>query len=168
MEKPRVLILGKLPPPIMGPAIATEIILNSELKDDYELFHFDTRINDSVQEMGKVKFSKIAQISRLYQTYRQTLREVKPHLVLVPIGQTSAGFFKDIPFIRLAAKSRIKVVVQLRGSAFKTWFDGLDSLFTASPTGATFNFRRERTEHFALFIWQISFRGRGCWNCCRL
>lgn len=127
MEKPRVLILGKLPPPIMGPAIATEIILNSRLKDAYELSHFDTRINDRVKDMGKVKFSKIAQISRLYKTYRHTLREVKPHLVLVPIGQTSAGFFKDIPFIRLAAKSRIKVVIQLRGSAFKAWFDSIDN-----------------------------------------
>ncbi|HKL02537.1 MAG TPA: glycosyltransferase family 4 protein, partial [Cryomorphaceae bacterium] len=36
-------------------------------------------------------------------------------------------FFKDIPFIRLAAKSRIKVLIQLRGSAFKIWFDSLDN-----------------------------------------
>lgn len=127
MDRPRVLILGKLPPPVMGPALATEIILNSDLKSEFELHHFDTRINESVADMGKLKPGKIRIIRNQYRAFSVMLKTVKPHLVLIPIGQTTAGFFKDIPFIRMAHKSGAKVVIQLRGSAWRTWFDKLDT-----------------------------------------
>ena len=128
MERPRVLILGKLPPPVMGPALATEIILSSSLRDAYDLHHFDTRINDSVADMGRLKLAKIQIIGRQYGAFKKMLANVKPHLVLIPIGQTTAGFFKDMPFIRIAAKSGAKVVIQLRGSAWRTWFNSSGAL----------------------------------------
>ena len=136
MEKPRILILGKLPPPLMGPAIATRIILDSDLQDDYDLRHFDTRINADVADMGSFKWQKIKTIRTLYSKFDESLKEIKPELVLVPIGQTTAGFLKDIPFIRMAAKSGAKVVIQLRGSEFRTWFDGLDRIRKNMVKGA--------------------------------
>ncbi|MEM9050758.1 MAG: glycosyltransferase family 4 protein [Bacteroidota bacterium] len=128
MEKPRILILGKLPPPLMGPAIATQIILDSDLNQDFELHHFDTRINSDVADMGRFKWSKIKIIRALYSSFEKTLAAKKPELVLVPIGQTTAGFMKDVPFIKSASKAGAKVIVQLRGSEFRTWFDGLDGI----------------------------------------
>jgi glycosyltransferase involved in cell wall biosynthesis len=128
MEKPSVLILGKLPPPLMGPAIATEIILQSDLRHQFDLHHFDTRINAEVADMGKFRWDKIRRIRALYARFSQTLNHVQPDLVLVPIAQTTAGFLKDLPFIRMASKSGAKVVAQLRGSEFRTWFDKLDPL----------------------------------------
>lgn len=127
MGKPRILILGKLPPPLMGPALATEIILNSSLKERFELHHFDTRLNASVAEMGKFSFSKMGLIRQKYRNFRRMLKEVKPDLVLIPIGQTSAGFFKDVPFMRMASSSGAKVVIQLRGSAWRDWYNDLDA-----------------------------------------
>lgn len=126
MDRPRILVLGKLPPPVMGPALATEIILNSDLKNEFELHHFDTRINESVADMGKLKPGKIKIIRNQYSAFKSMLKTVTPHLVLIPIGQTTAGFFKDVPFIRMAHKSGAKVVIQLRGSAWRRWFNKLD------------------------------------------
>jgi len=126
MEKPRVLILGKLPPPFIGPALATQIILSSDLQNNYELRHFDTALNKSVSDFGKVRIAKLADIQVKYKAYRKVLKEFQPELVIIPIGQTSAGFFKDVPFIRLAALSKAKILLHLRGSAFKLWYDGLD------------------------------------------
>ncbi|MCH2213922.1 MAG: glycosyltransferase family 4 protein [Flavobacteriales bacterium] len=128
MEKPRVLILGKLPPPLMGPAIATRVILDSDLNLDFELHHFDTRINTDVADMGRFKWSKIKTIRALYASFEKTMIAKKPELVLIPIGQTTAGFMKDVPFIKSASKAGAKVIVQLRGSEFRTWFDGLDGI----------------------------------------
>ncbi len=128
MERPAVLILGKLPPPYMGPAVATKIILESGLKQRFDLHHFDTRINTSVADMGRFKLSKLSTIRALYTAFRQKLQKVKPVLVLIPIGQTAAGFFKDLPFIRMAAASGAKVLVQLRGSEFRDMYEGLDPL----------------------------------------
>ncbi len=128
MERPRILILGKLPPPLMGPAIATKIILESSLNDAFELHHFDTRINESVADMGSFKMSKLTAVRRKYKAFKQKLKEVKPELVLIPISQTTTGFIKDLPFIRMAAKSGAKVLVQLRGSAFGEWYDNLSPI----------------------------------------
>lgn len=128
MERPRILILGKLPPPYMGPAVATKIILDSDLKHRFELIHFNTQINSDVSEIGALKFSKIGTIRALYKAFRQKVKERRPDVVLVPIGQTSAGFFKDLPFIRMAADAGAKVLVQLRGSEFRDWYNGLDPL----------------------------------------
>lgn len=123
MDKPRVLILGKLPPPLMGPALATQIILNSELNNHFRLIHFDTRINASVAHMGKFKLAKIRTIINQYRLFKKALKTHKPHLVLIPISQTTAGFFKDAPFITWSHRAGAKVVVQLRGSAFRSWYD---------------------------------------------
>jgi glycosyltransferase involved in cell wall biosynthesis len=139
MERPRVLIMGKLPPPLMGPAIATEIILKSDLNKDFELVHFDTRINETVAEMGKWKWSKVKAVQNKYKAFKRLLEEAKPALVLVPIGQTTMGFFKDLPFIRMAAKSGAKVLIQLRGSAFKTWVDNSNPLVKSRVKGGLKN-----------------------------
>ena len=128
MERPRVLILGKLPPPYIGPAVATKIIMESHLNDQFKLFHFDTRINENVSDMGTFKFSKFSTIRDLYRAFRQKITHTKPALVLIPIGQTAAGFFKDISFIRMASASGARVVLQLRGSEFRGWYDGLDAI----------------------------------------
>lgn len=128
MSKPSALIMGKLPPPYMGPAVATKIILESSLKERFDLHHFDTRINASVADMGRFKFSKLSTIRALYSAFRQKLQQARPSLVLIPIGQTAAGFFKDLPFIRMAAASGARVLVQLRGSEFRDMYEGLDPL----------------------------------------
>ena len=119
-QKATILILCKLPPPIIGPAIATNIILNSSLKEGFDLIHFDTRINADVATMGKWSLSKLFKIFELYREYKAVIKKEHPDLILVPISQTTMGFVKDAPFIRIGAK-HAKVVVQLRGSNFKNW-----------------------------------------------
>lgn len=129
MEKPVILILGKLPPPYMGPAVATKIILEAEvLSERFDLHHFDTRINASVAEMGKFRLSKLAVLGRMYSAFRRKMIRLKPALVLIPIAQTSGGFIKDIPFIRIAEAKGAKVLVQLRGSEFRDMYFSLGPL----------------------------------------
>lgn len=116
------MLLGKLPPPYIGPAVATKIILESELAERFNLHHFDTRINASVSEMGKFRLSKLAVLGRMYSAFRQKMRRVKPDVVIVPIAQTPGGFLKDVPFIRIASAAGAKVIVQLRGSEFREMY----------------------------------------------
>lgn len=120
-NKPTIIILGKLPPPFMGPAIATQIILNSALKNEFNLVHFDTQINNEVAAMGKWSFSKVVKSIKLYWSYAKAITQHQPDLILVPISQTTMGFLKDTPFILLGKWKQKKVLIQLRGSNFKNW-----------------------------------------------
>ena len=124
MSRKKVLLLGKLPPPFMGPSIATSILLNSALKDRYELLHLDTRINKSVATMGKWSPTKAFRSLGLYWRYIRVLIKEKPDLVLIPISQTTMGFMKDAVFLKWGWLLRRRMVVQLRGSDLKNWLAG--------------------------------------------
>lgn len=123
-KKNKILILGKLPPPYMGPAIATDILLNSELGNLYELSHLDTRINKSVSSMGKWGIKKVFKSMGVYSGLLKKLRKEKPDLVLIPVSQTTMGFFKDAIFILIASFFKTKILIQLRGSNFLNWYEG--------------------------------------------
>jgi glycosyltransferase involved in cell wall biosynthesis len=119
-KKTTILILGKLPPPLIGPAIATDIILNSNLKEQFNLVHFDTRINAEVATMGKFSLGKSFKMLSLYREFKKVIKATQPQIILIPISQTTMGFYKDARFINIGAKYA-KVIVQLRGSNFKNW-----------------------------------------------
>ena len=123
MGKPKVIIVGKLPPPYIGPAVATNILLNSKLNEKYELFHLNTTVNKTVKEFGKGKLKKVGKNLKIYIRLFLFLRKNKPELILIPISQTTLGFLKDSIFILLSAFFPIKILLQLRGSNFKNWMN---------------------------------------------
>ena len=115
------MILGKLPPPWMGPAIATRIILDSALKDRFQLIHLDTTINREIATMGRWNLGKSFRSLGLYFKMFGKLLGKRPQMVLIPISQTTMGFMKDAIYIWLARICFRKVVVQLRGSNWRNW-----------------------------------------------
>ncbi len=123
MELPKVLILGKLPPPYMGPAIATRILLNSSLNEQFQLLHLDTRVNKNIASMGRWSLGKAFKNVGIYFKLWGMLLRHRPKVVLIPISQTTMGFLKDAIFILIAILCFRKIVVQLRGSNFKNWLN---------------------------------------------
>jgi glycosyltransferase involved in cell wall biosynthesis len=128
MTKQRVLLLGKLPPPYMGPSIATEIILKSSLNDNFELIHLDTKINKEISSFGRWNLGKVLRNISIYFKMISLVRKTKPDVVLIPISQTTTGFLKDSLFILIAKLFGRKTVLQLRGSNFKTWINNSSSI----------------------------------------
>jgi glycosyltransferase involved in cell wall biosynthesis len=123
MSKQKIIILGKIPPPYYGPAIATEIILNSRLREEFDLVHIDTRLNSSMKTMGKFGWKKIFLTMKIYFCFIRTLLNTEDGLVLVPIGQKTSALIKDSIFILSARMKSKKVLLHLRGSALLTWYE---------------------------------------------
>ncbi|TVR39061.1 MAG: glycosyltransferase family 1 protein [Cryomorphaceae bacterium] len=128
MPKPRVLLLGKLPPPFMGPAVATQLLLRSRLNEWFDLHHFDTRLNTSVKSLGRFGWRKLWRSIGGYRQLHQLARSLKPDLALVPISQTTMGFLKDSLYVRILSGAGVKVLVQLRGSQFRNWYHSASPL----------------------------------------
>jgi len=127
-EKKKVLILGKLPPPYMGPSIAFEILINSGLKKNYHLLHLDVKANESLSTLGKWSFKKVFTNFNIYSKLASILKNEKPDLVLIPISQATLGFFKDSVFILICKIYKTRVMIQLRGSDFKRWITNASAL----------------------------------------
>lgn len=121
MDKKTVLILGKLPPPYIGPAIATKVLLSSALSSHFNLTHFNTTLNSEVVEMGRFDLRKLFQTLSGYLSLFRKAQKIKPSLALVPVSQTTMGFVKDGFYILVLRLAGVPVLVQLRGSNFKTW-----------------------------------------------
>jgi glycosyltransferase involved in cell wall biosynthesis len=120
-ERAKVLLLGPLPPPYMGPAIATEILLGSALKDRFHLVHLDTNTHRDLATLNTFRlggaFKNVASYARLMGLVARH----RPALVVVPISQTTLGFFKDSWFILISRAMGRKVLLHLRGSEFRVW-----------------------------------------------
>jgi len=127
----KVIILGKLPPPYFGPAVATKIILESDLRNYFDLEHFNTALNDTIEKLGKINFSKLFYMIIQYYNYLKKIIILKPELTLVPISQTTIGFFKDSVYIILSKVVHSKVIIHLRGSNFRRWLDNKNILVRA-------------------------------------
>jgi len=127
--KKRIMILGKIPPPYMGPSIATQIILESSLKERFELLHIDTRVNTSLDTMGRFSLSKIIRSISIWIKMFTTILTKRPALVVIPISQSTAGYLKDLIFILIAKITFRKTLIHLRGSNFRNWLNS-SSAFT--------------------------------------
>ncbi len=121
MNKKGIIIVGKLPPPYIGPAVATQIILNSRLNEEFQLYHLNTTVNKRVEEFGSAGFKKVVKNINIYKRLFSLLRTNKTNLILIPISQTTLGFLKDSVFILMAVAFKTKILLQLRGSNFKNW-----------------------------------------------
>jgi glycosyltransferase involved in cell wall biosynthesis len=121
-KQPIVLLLGKLPPPFMGPAIATEILLRSALRDRFRLVHLDTRAHRSLTSMGNWSIRKAFRTLSIYLRMKWLLLRHRPDVVIIPISQSTLGFFKDSLYLWIAKAFFRKVIFHLRGSNFRTWY----------------------------------------------
>lgn len=128
MSKKTVVLLGKTPPPYMGPSIATEILINSRLKEDFNLHHINTKLNNSIGDMGSRNPLKIIKNIPIYIRLLYCLKNNKTDLTIIPISQTTIGFIKDSVYILIASFLSRKTIIQLRGSDFKNWVYRSNSL----------------------------------------
>lgn len=125
MPRKKLLLLGKTPPPFMGPSIATQILLKSKLKDNFHLIHQETKLNKNLNNIGKLNFSKPFILLQRYIGFTIKCLLHQPDIIIIPISQSWSGFSKDAVFIKIGALFNHKMLIQLRGSNFLTFYNQL-------------------------------------------
>lgn len=118
---PKIVLLGKLPPPAFGPAIATQILLNSGLKEQFQIIHVSTKLNEELASFNKFSLTKPFKLLAIYWQLIISIVAHRPKLIIIPFSQTTSGFLKDSPFILISWLLGRKVLLQLRGSDFLNW-----------------------------------------------
>ena len=121
MMKPRVLFLGALPPPFMGPTLATEVILGSALRNRFELIHLDTSDPRDIDTLGALDLLNIYLALKFYVVLLWQILRYRPALVYIPVSQTTVGYLKDSGFILIARVLGRRVLCHLRGGNFRNW-----------------------------------------------
>jgi glycosyltransferase involved in cell wall biosynthesis len=124
----RIIIIGSLPPPYIGPSVATEIILGSSLSKVFELIHLDTSDHRELSNLATIDFMNIYLALRQYIQLFIRIVTYRPAIVYIPISQTTIGYLRDAGFILISKLFGRKVLCHLRGGNFKNWFDSASFL----------------------------------------
>jgi glycosyltransferase involved in cell wall biosynthesis len=118
MSKPRLIVLGPLPPPVHGVAVSTSLVLeNKELHRRFQMEHIDTSDHRSHHNIGKWDIQNIVLGLRNTVQLARRLRGERG-LVYLPLSQGSA-FLRDSFFIHTARLAGWRVAIHLRGSEFQ-------------------------------------------------
>lgn len=113
LNKPRILFILHLPPPVHGAALVGAAIRESGLVNG----SFDTRyisLSTSVtlEQVGRYSLGKVRAVFRLLSEVRRVVREWKPDLVYLTPSSTMPGLLKDALTARLVRRKGCKTVLQ--------------------------------------------------------
>jgi glycosyltransferase involved in cell wall biosynthesis len=121
MSKPRLIVIGPLPPPIHGVAVSTALVLaNKELRQRFEVEHLDTSDHRARENIGRWEIGNV--VLGLRNTV-QLVRRLRGRrgIVYLPLSQGSA-FARDSLFIHVPRLAGWQVAVHLRGSEFQHFY----------------------------------------------
>ncbi len=118
-----ILIVGPTPPPYMGPSVATKMIIESELKNQFALLHLDTADRRSLKNIGKLDFSNIYLAFVHMCKFLGYIIRFSPRIVYIPICQTIRGYLRDTFFIVFSKLFGARVIVHLRGGYFRKLYE---------------------------------------------
>ena len=112
MNKPRILFITPLPPPVHGSAMVSRYLQESErLREQYQTTFINLSTSRKMSEIGKRSVWKIL---RFAGTYGKILCQLLMHrydLCYLAITCQGIGFLKDAPFVLLCKLFCKKVVV---------------------------------------------------------
>jgi glycosyltransferase involved in cell wall biosynthesis/ubiquinone/menaquinone biosynthesis C-methylase UbiE len=118
-DRPKVLIIGPVPPPAFGVAKATRLMLDSAvLAARLQISHLDTSDRAGFTGIGRANTHNIR--LGLVHTGRLVglLAKTRPHVVLLTVSQNKAALSRDFLFAWLSRLFGARTVSYLRGSGY--------------------------------------------------
>lgn len=124
MSKPRLLVVGPVPPPVHGTAAYVRMLLDAPaLAVDWDVLHLDTSDRRSLDNLGRFDGTNVrlalAHVGRLAQRVRQEAVRV----VWIPVSQNAPAYVRDALFIHGAHAGGAWVVTHLHGGWFREFYD---------------------------------------------
>ncbi len=119
-SKLRALIIGPYPPPFAGPEMAIKMLLDSPLRDAFDLVHLNTTVRRSNADKGRPGLGLVAAFFSYTGRLLRTLAGYRPQIVYAFVTATRMGWLgRDVWTIALARLFGAKVVIHMRAGHFR-------------------------------------------------
>lgn len=114
----KVLMVGASPPPYHGSILIFQRLMESPLRDRFQLIQLDISDHRDLNNIGRFDFENVRLgICHALACYRALKRE-RPDLVYVPVAQNPLAYLRDSLFLLLARAQRRPCVIQVHGGYF--------------------------------------------------
>jgi len=108
--RPRLLIVGPLPPPIGGVETVTQAILESHAFGDLVVTHCDTTKQRPKETQGRFDLANAVWALRHFARLARALAGFRPDVVYIPIAGTWSGVLRDLALGWIARRSGARVI----------------------------------------------------------
>jgi glycosyltransferase involved in cell wall biosynthesis len=122
-SRPGVLLIGPTPPPYHGVAMAIQSLLGSALREPFDLTHLDISDRRGIHHVDHPDLHDVGLFLRHWIRLLVILIRQRPHLVYLPISQSSVGILRDSLFFWPSYLLGSKVVFHLHGGNFRGWYE---------------------------------------------
>ena len=124
MTKPRLIVIGPLPPPVHGVTVSTGLVLsNRALHQRFMVFHLDT--SDHYRDRRNVGHWDVRNVVLGLASLGRLVALRGPRgIVYLPLSQGVGAFLRDSLYIWAASTMRWRVALHLRGSEILDLYQG--------------------------------------------
>jgi glycosyltransferase involved in cell wall biosynthesis len=127
--KRRILFVAPLPPPYAGPEVANETLINSSLREQFELICLKSNLNLTNTNKGKVTLRSFFALFILIFRMIGLIVFRQPDIVYTLLSQNFSGFIRDSLFVLITKMSGRRLVLHFRGSNFGNFYDRQNIIF---------------------------------------
>lgn len=125
-KKLKILIIGSLPPPFIGPYIATKSLIESRIiREKLEASFLDISDVRNLQNIGKFDLWNVYLAFVHITRFLFLIISRKPNVVYFNISQGIWGYLRDLGFLIPSILLKKRVVLHLRGSEFREFYSGM-------------------------------------------
>ncbi len=124
-----VLIVGPTPPPAHGISVLTELLLQSILKESFDVIHLDTADRRTLDNVGRFEFRNVALALYHGARFQWLLLSRQPALVYMPVSESRLGFVRDSLFLLPSRLQGVPVVLHLHGGYLDTLYAERGTVF---------------------------------------
>jgi glycosyltransferase involved in cell wall biosynthesis len=108
--RPRLLIVGPVPPPIGGVETFTQALLESNAFTAFEVEHCDITKHRAKETQGRFDLANFVWAARHVSRLKGHLARFRPHAVYLPISGTWSGVLRDLTLATIARGSGARVI----------------------------------------------------------
>lgn len=108
--KPRLLVVGPLPPPVGGVETMTQAVLESHAFDDFELAHADITKHRPKETQGRLDVANLAWAARHFARTARLARRFRPDVAYVPIAGNLTAVLRDLTLVDIARRAGAQVI----------------------------------------------------------
>lgn len=124
-NKPKILFILYLPPPVHGAAMVGKYIKESKIiNEKFDCYYINESLSETVEQVGKKK-GKFFALYKHFKNIKKSLKDIKPDMVYVTSGggDFSVGQIRYSLEIRLIRKYCNKIVIHLHNKGNNTHID---------------------------------------------